>query len=81
MLPLSKQEDFYVEEAKKAKEEIAKSLQESDGKENESALPDDSTMTSSEGSDASSGSESSFEELSLKEGEMEEEPNASANEI
>ncbi|XP_030839284.1 testis-expressed protein 264 [Strongylocentrotus purpuratus] len=81
MLPLSKQEDFYVEEAKKAKEEIAKSLQESDGKENESALPDDSTMTSSDGSDASSGSESSFEELSLKEGEMEEEPNASANEI
>ncbi|XP_054750704.2 testis-expressed protein 264 homolog [Lytechinus pictus] len=82
MLPLSKQEDFYVEEARKAKEEIAKSLQESDGTDNESALPEDSTMISegSDASDASSGSESSFEELSLKEGEMEEEPNAAANE-
>ena len=72
MLPLSKQEEFYVEDAKKAKLEKSASLDETregdiDGND---ATNQDTTMSSCS-SDVSSGSDSSFEELSLKEGECE----------
>ncbi|XP_071486196.1 testis-expressed protein 264-like [Diadema antillarum] len=72
MLPLSKQEDFYVEEAKKAKDETsspADQTHEGDITVNEESMSQDTTVSSS-GSEGSSGSESSFEELSMQ-GELE----------
>lgn len=79
MLPLCKQEDFYVEEAIKAKQEEKSSsadLLEGNVTEGNEPVLDDTTVSSeasrSSNGGNSSGSESSFEELSLQEGESEE---------